>query len=199
MVLPSLLLTYLGQGRCCSASPSASRTRSSGWRPSGRSCRSWCWRRWPRHRLSGADLRGVLADQPGHPARLLAPLNVSTPRPASRGQIYIPTVNWALARPVHGAGAGLPQVGEPGRGLRHGGEHHDGADRAGVLRRGAPPLRLVAVGGPAALLFLLVDLAFFGATAFKIPTAAGCRWCSAAVVFYVLTTWRTSGAWCTSA
>jgi len=48
LVLPSLLLVYMGQGALLIDDPEASRTPSTGWRPTGPSTRWSCWPRWRR-------------------------------------------------------------------------------------------------------------------------------------------------------
>ena len=99
VVLPALLLNYFGQGALLLRGPERRRrTRSSAWCPS--------WALYPmvalatvgdRHRVAGADLGRVLADAPGHPARLLAAHARScTPRREQIGQIYVPDINWLL-------------------------------------------------------------------------------------------------------
>jgi len=61
-----------------------------------------------------------------------------------------------------GAGAGLPEVGQPGRGLRHRGVGHDADDRALLfiaMRRSVEGSLAASAAWPAP--FLIVDCAFF--------------------------------------
>ena len=60
------------------------------------------------------------------------------------GQIYVPFVNWTLLDRSVAARARVPELGQPGRRVRHRGDARD-ADRLGAdLRRHAPALGLVA-------------------------------------------------------
>ena len=110
VVFPALMLNYLGQGAyLLGGAPVAG----------GKLFYSLVPRRllYPhgaagdgrhRHRLAGADLRGLLAGLAGDPASACSRGSPScTPISAHAGQIYIPFVNWALFCRLRRAGARL--------------------------------------------------------------------------------------------
>ena len=96
LVLPALVLNYLGQGALLLLDP---KRRASvlpagavvGAAAAGRLCD-----RGGDHRVAGADLRSVLDHPPGDSARLAPRLDVEHTSAREMGQIYVPQVNWAL-------------------------------------------------------------------------------------------------------
>ncbi len=91
-----------------------------------------------------------------------------------------------------GAGAGLQQLVQPGRGLRHRGNRHDAhRHHPGGLRDGAAVALAPAGGGAGGgRLPLLVDIAFFAANVIKIPEGGWFPIVMGLISFTVLTTWR---------
>ena len=105
LVLPALLLNYLGQGALLLAHPDRgavtvlSDGAVVGAVPAGRVGDDGRG-----DRVAGAHLGRVLADAPGRAARILSRVSTSTtPRSRERGQIYIPQVNWMLMMATVGA------------------------------------------------------------------------------------------------
>ena len=111
---------------------------------------------------------------------------------AEIGQIYMPSVNWALMVATIAAGDRLPQLVESGRRVRRGGQHDDDHHHDPGVRRGARSPRLERVSRPSRSpsAFLIGDLAFLGANCFKIVDGGWFPLLIAAVVFTVMTTWR---------
>ena len=108
------------------------------------------------------------------------------------GQIYVPFINWSLLIAVMLLVARLPQLGQPGRRLRHRGDAGD-ADRLGAdLLRDAPAVALAAAGSRSRsrCRCLLIDLAFLASNSLKIPDGGWFPLLIGAVVFTLLTTWK---------
>ena len=79
------------------------------------------------HRLAGAHLRRLLAHPPGRCSSATSRASrSSTRRGETEGQIYVPQINWGLARRVHRARPRVPRVDAPRRGVRHRGQRDDG-------------------------------------------------------------------------
>ena len=85
-------------------------------------------------RLAGVDLRRLLADLPGDPARLHPPSRRCATRRATHvGQIYVPLVNWLLMIGCVGLVIGFRSSSALGVGLRHRRHGDDGDHHAAVL------------------------------------------------------------------
>ena len=180
LVLPALVLNYLGQGALLLREPGGDRepVLPAGSRH-GRSTR-WCARhRGDRDRLAGDDLRRLLADAAGDAARLPAAHAAScTPRRRELGQIYMPAVNWVLLAAVLAVVLGFGSSTRPGGGLRRRGDRHHADHHA--ARRSSSCARL----GLAAVLCVLRDRllprhrrrVLLRQPAQDRSTAAGSRW-----------------------
>ena len=95
-------------------------------------------------RVAGHDLRRLLADAAGGAARLPAARPDHPHLGHHRGADLRPGGERLPDGRLHRAGAGRRQLEQPGGGLRHRGHRHDDRHVGALLRRGAPPLGLVA-------------------------------------------------------
>ena len=194
LVLPALLLNYFGQGALLLAEPDAIES------PLFRMAPEWAL--YPlvvlatmadRHRLAGADLGRLLAHHAGHPVGL---------RPPAPDQAHVRLGVRAGVPAGHQLGADgrlhrhrdrLRVVERPGRGLRRGGHVDHGDHHDPLLRRAARAAGLVDRGRALSLCgaFMVLDVAFFGANLFKIPTGGWFPIIVAGVMFTLMTTWHT--------
>ena len=192
--LPSLVLNYFGQGALLIRDPTRGAQSVLLLAPK--------WALLPAgdpgddghgHRVAGGDLRRVLADAPGGPARLpAADGDPATPRAREIGQVYIPLGQWVLMFATIALVIGFRSSTQSGRRVRHRGDGDDGRSprcwptssraiawdwtRAGrVAVTGRVPHRRPGV--------------LSARTSSRSPTAAGSR-CSSARSSSALTTWR---------
>jgi KUP system potassium uptake protein len=193
VVLPALLLNYFGQGALLLADPEAVRSPFFLLAPE-----------WAIYPLVGlATLATVIASQAlisgvfslTHQAIQLGftpRMEVRHTSAAAHGQVYLPLVNWVLLAAcvglVWGFGSSANLAGAYGIAVTatmlitsiligvFATEHWQWSRR-----------KVVGVIGA----FLLIDLAFLGGNLIKIPHGGWFTLVAAALVFYVMTTWRT--------
>ena len=177
---PRCCSTTSARARCCCTDPDGGRESVLRSGPALGCSIRWSGSRRCRgdRRLAGAHLRRLLAHAAGGAARLL-PARDHRPHVAHRdGQIYIPEVNQAALDRLRAAGARRSESSTnlaAAYGIAVTGTmiitsilfYRRRARRAGA---GAGSRRGLLTG-----LFLVVDLAFFGANLVKIPRAAGSR------------------------
>ena len=144
------------------------------------------------HRLAGADLRRVLVDPAGIQLGYAPRLDIQHPSYHEMGQVYVPQVNWALMVStiaiVIGFGSSTALAAAYGIAvtltmvitalLLH---------VVAIERWGWPPWVAHLVTG----LFLIIDLAFFGANALKIAHGGWLPLVIGGLLFTLLTTWKT--------
>ena len=194
LVLPGLVLNYFGQGALILRDPDGgAAARSSSWcRRTGALAAGRAGDAGHGHRLAGGDLRRVLADPPGDPARL----------PAAHGD------------PAHLGDRDRPDL-HPARELAADGRRPRRWWWASARRTTWPPPTASPSPAPCwsmprspwrwrswcgagsgrspSLVFGLLampDLAFFVANALKIPDGGWLPLLVAALVFFTITTWR---------
>jgi len=193
VVLPALLLNYFGQGALLLADPAAVRSPFFLLAPE-----------WAIYPLVGlATLATVIASQAlisgvfslTHQAIQLGftpRLEVRHTSAASHGQVYLPLVNWLLLAACVGLVWGF-------------GSSANLAGAYGIAVTATMIITSVMIGVFAAEhwrwsrlklvgligLFLVVDLTFLSANLIKIPHGGWFPLVAAALVFYVMTTWRT--------
>jgi len=193
MVLPSLILVYFGQGALLIHDPSAIEN------PFYRLAPDWAL--YPlvvlatmatviasQALISGAYSLTHQAVQLGYSPRV----NIRHTSATQRGQIYIGSVNWLLMLACVGLVVGFQKsanlAAAYGLAVTATMVITSILFLVVVLERFRWP-RAVAI--PLCTLFLVVDLAFFVATLFKIPDGGWLPLVVGVVVFTVLTTWRT--------
>ena len=193
VVLPALLLNYFGQGALLLADPAAVRSPFFLLAPE-----------WAIYPLVGlATVATVIASQAlisgvfslTHQAIQLGftpRLEVRHTSAASHGQVYLPLVNWILLAACVGLVWGF-------------GSSAELAGAYGIAVTATMIITSVMIGVFAAEhwqwsrrklfaligLFLVVDVAFLSANLIKIPHGGWFPLVAAALVFYVMTTWRT--------
>ena len=93
---------------------------------------------------------------------------------------------------VHSPGPRLPKLHQPGRRLRHRRDGHDDDHDGALLPGGARPVALESCRPPGMLcgLFLVVDLAFFGANIIKFVDGGWFPMVVAVVVYTLMSTWQ---------
>ena len=108
------------------------------------------------------------------------------------GQIYIAAVNWVLMVGCIALVVGFRIVERPRGRLRHRRHRDDDHHVDPASRRRARALELAGCRRRALVpvLFLVIDLAFFGANFIKIPHGGWFPLVVGAVVFTVMTTWK---------
>jgi KUP system potassium uptake protein len=106
IVLPALMLNYLGQGALLLQHPDASPTRSTAGARLGRAADGGAGDDGGGDRLAGGDLGRVLGGAPGDPTGLPAPDAIVHTSAREIGQVYVPFTNWTLLA-FMGAGPGF--------------------------------------------------------------------------------------------
>ena len=149
MVLPSLVLNYWGQGAFLMAHPEVVDKRSSSCMAPGgaEAAAGAAGHDGDRHRVAGADLRGVLAHGPGRAARLPA----AHRDPAHLAPAVGPDLRAAGELGADGRvrrpGARVPLERTPRRRLRHRGHDDDGDHHVDLLQGAGRPVEVGAVEG----------------------------------------------------
>ena len=192
-VLPALVLNYLGQGALLLIDPDASSTPSSCSRRRGRCCRWSALATAAAIIASQALISGSFSITRQAIQLGLAPrLDVEHTSAREMGQIYVPQVNWALmfATLLIVIGFGSSSALAAAYGI------------AVTLTMVITVLLLYVVmterwqwPKPAALavmvVFLTIDLAFFGANALKLMQGGWVTLAVALLLFTLMTTWKT--------
>jgi KUP system potassium uptake protein len=191
LVLPGLVLNYFGQGALVLRDPSALEHPFYHLVPG--------WALWPLIGLatlatviaSQAVISGVFsltrqAIQLGYLPRM----TVRHTSAAEIGQVYIPRVNWLLLAGVLALVLGFRSSGNlaAAYGISVTGAMAIDAVLAGLVaawRWGWGPIAALVFGA-----FLLIDLAYFGANALKIPSGGWFPLVVAAAFAYIVVTWR---------
>jgi KUP system potassium uptake protein len=193
LVLPALMANYFGQGALLLASPEAAENPFYLLAPS--------WALYPMVALataatviasqaviSGAFSLTMQAVQLGFSPRV----DIEHTSPSERGQIYIPGINWALLAACVGLVLGFRS--SSNLAAAYGVAVTSTMAITTILlfmvmrdRWGWNPL----AAGALCALFLVIDLAFFGATMTKVLHGGWFPLAVAAVVFTVMSTWKT--------
>ncbi len=111
---------------------------------------------------------------------------------SSEGQIYIPEINALLDGRLRRHHPRLPHLEQPRRRVRHR-RHRDDGHHLGALLRGRPADVAVepAQGASIVSLFLVVDIAFFGANVAKVADGGWLPLALGVGFFTVMVTWNT--------
>ena len=191
--MPSLLLNYFGQGALLLENPAAAENPFYLLAPT--------WAIYPmivlavaaaviasQAVISGAYSLTMQAVQLGFSPRI----KIEHTSQKAFGQIYIGGINWLLMIGCIMHGALVPHVEQPRRRLRRGRDDDDGHHDAPVLRGGARALGVerLELAAPLCGVFLVIDLAFFGANIIKVGQGGWFPLAIAAVIYTVMLTWK---------